>query len=265
MCRIEAHQLAVLVRDSLQHLDGLIGPERLLAVSCVVEIFISILDIDSEAEFTELGLLVAATPLLTLTDLNAIREGEDSSEACLAILDPQQSFPIFNLFQIVISLLTLLIWAHLTRQKLRAIEADALEDFGQVAKHALVVDRTVQRDVAEMPRARLHTYRKRREKLVAKGYIILTGLAGVALLVFVRDAHAGVIYCVEVGLERGLIVDLGGADLGDRHLTDGVGGEKAELECVDSFVGDGEGLGALWLLWSSKLWHKKSESILFSL
>ena len=160
MRRVKTHQLAVLVRNALKHFDGLIGPECLFAVPRVVKILITILDVDGEAEFTELGLFVATSSLLTLADLNAFGEGKDSSEAGLTVLDPEESSTIFNLLQVIICLLILLIRADLAWQKLRAIEADALEDFGEVAEHALVVNGAVQGDMTEMTRARIHTYIK---------------------------------------------------------------------------------------------------------
>ena len=156
---IEAHQLAIFVRDALQNLYGLVRPESLFTIPRIVEVFITVLNVYGEAEFSELGLFVAASSLLSLTNLDAFSQIKNSTETSLTVLDSEKILSIFDLLQVIVGLrvLLLLVWTNLARQELRAIEADALEDLGQIAEHTLVVHGTVERDVTEVPGARLHT------------------------------------------------------------------------------------------------------------
>ena len=172
-------------------------------------------------------MLVATATFLTLTNRDALSEVQHSLESCLAISDPEKVLAILNLLQIVISLraLLLLIRAHLAWQKLRAVEADALEDLREVPQHSLVVHWAIQGYVAEMTGTSLHTR-----------------LARIAPLVLVCDTHARIVHCVEVGLKGSLVVDLRGTDLCDRHLAHVVRGEETELESFDAFVRDCKGL-----------------------
>ena len=114
---IEAHQPAVVVRDSFEDFDGLVRPESLFAIPSVVKVLVPILDVDGEAEFAELGLLVATATFLTLADLNALREIQNSTEASLAVPDLEDVLAVLNLFQVVVGLRTLflLVRADLAR------------------------------------------------------------------------------------------------------------------------------------------------------
>ena len=159
MTSIEAHNSTVFVRDAFQHCDCLIRPEDLFAISRVVEILISILDVNAQTDSPKLRLFIPTTTLLALTCVNTFRKTGQSLEPSFASPDLQEHESIFS-FLLISKLFVLLIFSDFAGQNFRAIEADTLEDLIKIVKHTSVIDWTIKCDVAKMSRTSLHSYQQ---------------------------------------------------------------------------------------------------------
>jgi len=160
--RVEPEEPTVFIRDALKNYIGFIRPQCFLSIPCVIKVVISVLNVNTETTFLVLRLLVATATFLTFADLDGVGEGLNFAESHLAIFDSQEHFSVFLLFQIVILLLRLIIGCschvrNFAHQNLRAIEADALQDFDKVPKHSCMVHWAVQGNVAKMTGTSLHT------------------------------------------------------------------------------------------------------------
>ena len=95
MFRIQTHQLAVIICNSLQHAQGFFRPEDAFPVSSFIEVVISELNFYFETAFGELGLFIAAATTLEGTHMCRASEFLQSFESALCVSDLKQGFTHF--------------------------------------------------------------------------------------------------------------------------------------------------------------------------